>query len=154
MKAVSIKKLLAKLLSVSSATLTVASGWSLYASASPCVVYKYGRIGVLDIEVKPTSSVTLDGTERRVTTIPKGYRPLTSVGVVTLHQGSGTSFFMSRINNNGEVLVSRLRDMANANGNYTTATTTHWFPIHVIYIVGGVIRKLLSSTISERRWTV
>lgn len=152
MKAVSIKKLLAKLLSVSSATLTVASGWSLYASASPCVVYKYGRIGMLSLEVKPTASVAVNGTERKVATIPQGFRPLTSVGIVSLHQGSGTTFFLSRVTSNGEVFVARLRDVGNANGNYTTATTTHWFPIHVIYIVGGVIRKLLSSTISERGW--
>lgn len=154
MKAVSVKALVTKLLSIEEADLTTASGWTWYSSGGAGKVYKWGRIGMLSLEVKPTASVVVNGTERKVATIPQGFRPLTSVGIVSLHQGSGTTFFLSRVASNGEVFVARLRDVGNANGNYTTATTTHWFPIHVIYIVGGVIRKLLSSTISERRWTV
>lgn len=95
---------------------------------------RYKRVGntvYLQGQVKPTASIAINATEIILFTLPAGYRPANDI--ITLHQGSGTSFWMTRVNKAGEVYVGRARDVGNASGAYTTAPTTYWMPFNITF---------------------
>lgn len=116
--------------SPSSATCTIASGWTNYASGQNPVVYREGHICYFWWSARLTSSLLLDSTHRLCCTIPEGYRPVRSY--TTLCQGSDNTLFYMYIETNGAVYISRLR--SSAAGAWITATTSYWFPLAATYI--------------------
>ena len=115
-----------------SAVCSVASGWDLYESGENPTVIKQGNVVCFDGQFKPTSIVTLGTTDVLICTIPQGFRPSKKVNV--LCQGSGTSFFLASIFTTGQVRISRLRNVANNNDQYTDGTPSMWFPISATWI--------------------
>ena len=113
----------------------IASGWTNYSDGINPIVVKSGNVCTFSWVCKPTSAINpLNDTWRLVCTIPQGYRPLKDLFFIA--QGSGTSFFLFSIGSTGEVKVSRLRDVGNANGAYTNAETWMWFPLNATYVIG------------------
>lgn len=118
------------------ATCTIASGFTDYTSGEDPVVRRVNGVCTFRWACKPTTAINpLNATVHTVCTIPAGYRPAQNMYYVG--QGSGTAIFHFTINTDGTVTISRLRDMANANGAYTNATTSLWFPICATYVIGG-----------------
>lgn len=118
------------------ASCTIASGFASYTSGDDPVVRRVNGVCTFRWACKPTTAINpLNATAHTVCTIPAGYRPAQNMYYVG--QGSGTAIFHFTINTDGTVNISRLRDMANANGAYTNATTSLWFPICATYVIGG-----------------
>lgn len=115
------------------ANCSIASGWENYNSGVNPIVRKDGNTVHINWQCKPTATVTLNATQAVVCTIPEGFRPSNSVYV--LSQGTGTSFFLVTINTNGNVGVSRLRNVASSNGAYMDATASMWFPIMATWVI-------------------
>lgn len=115
---------------------TRASGWTDYNSGSGPVVYRCGQVCTFQWVTKSTSSVQLTDSLKTVCTIPAGFRPLRQYHAVC--QGSGTSFFYMVIDTGGSVLIGRLRDVANTNSQWSTATTSWWLPMSATYITTNV----------------
>lgn len=95
---------------------------------------RYKRIGnavYLQGQVKPTAKMALNSTEIPLFTLPVGYRPANDI--ITLHQGSGTSYWMTRVSSAGVVSVGRARDVGNSSGGYSTIPTTYWMPFSIVF---------------------
>lgn len=113
-------------------TLTPVSPFALY-GATPITATKMGNVVFIDGIVKVTTNTTLNDTQKTICTLPEGWRP--SYSVYTLTQSSGTSIALLDITAAGQVRLGRLRDMASANGAYTTATSTMWFPFTITFVI-------------------
>lgn len=114
-------------------TATIASGWTGYSSGVTPLIVKQGNVVHFQWVCKPTSDVTLNTTGVPVCTIPEGYRPTRQI--TQLCQGSNTSVFLVSVEAGGSVNISRLRENANANGAYTTGTSSMWFPICLTWVI-------------------
>ena len=112
-------------------TLTPVSPFALY-GATPITATKMGNVVFIDGIVKVTTNTTLNDTQKTICTLPEGWRP--SYSVYTLTQSSGTSIALLDITAAGQVRLGRLRDMASANGAYTTATSSMWFPFTLTFV--------------------
>lgn len=134
-----IKTLAAKILSAlatQTATCTKASGWENYNNGEDPTVKRKAGVCEFAWETKPSTALSpLGGTWSTICTLPAGYRPERTV--LTLHQGSGTLFYASRILPSGAVQLGRLRDVGNSNTQYSNAATNFWFPLHMTFFVGG-----------------
>lgn len=115
-------------------TLTPVSPFALY-GATPMTATKMGNVVFVDGIVKVTTNTALNDTQKTICTLPEGWRP--SYPVYTLTQSSGTSIALLDITAAGAVRLGRLRDMASANGAFTTATTTMWFPFSSAFVAGN-----------------
>lgn len=114
-------------------TCTISSGWENYSSGSNPIVIKQGNVVHFHWTCKPTADTTLNATDVTVCTIPEGYRPVREL--TFLCQGTTTSVFLMRVKANGTVTVGRLRENANANGAYTTGTSSMWFPLCATWVI-------------------
>lgn len=112
-------------------TLTPVSPFTLY-GAAPITAVKMGNVVMVDGIVKVTTNTALNEAQKTICTLPEGWRP--SYPVYTLTQSSGTSIALLDITAAGAVRLGRLRDMANANGAYTTATSSMWFPFTLTFV--------------------
>ena len=112
-------------------TLTPVSPFDLY-GITPITATRMGSMIVVSGVVKVTQNTVLDQTQRTICTLPEGWRPAYPVYAVT--QSSGTSIALADITSAGQVRLGRLRDMASANGAYTTANTQMWFPFTLMFV--------------------
>lgn len=126
-----IKKLLARMLTTQTQTLAPESGWTLYGSA-PIEAKRVLNTVHINGAVKLTANTTLNSTQKKVCSLPASLRPAYPVYAVC--QGSGTSIFLVRVDSDG-VSIGRLRDMASANGSFSTGDTGMWFPISISYTI-------------------
>lgn len=113
-------------------TLTPVSPFALY-GITPITAIRMGSVIVVSGVVKVTQNTVLDQTQRTICTLPEGWRPAYPVYAVT--QSSGTSIALADITSAGQVRLGRLRDMASANGAYTTANTQMWFPFTLMFVM-------------------
>lgn len=113
-------------------TLSPVSPFALYAAATPITAVKMGNVVMANGVVKVTANTALDQSQKTICTLPEGWRPAYAVYTVT--QGSGTEIALLDVTAAGQIRLGRLRDMANANGAYTTATSSMWFPFTLTFV--------------------
>ena len=109
----------------------IASGWETYGNTEPPTVRRQGRVVQFVWACNPTADILLNTTQQTVCTIPVGFRP--STNFYCLCQGSGTSFYQLGISTNGNVMVSRLRDIDGT--GFETATSSMWFPLSATWVM-------------------
>jgi hypothetical protein len=109
----------------------IASGWETYGNTEPPTVRRQGKTVQFVWACNPTADILLNTTQVTVCTLPVGFRP--SQNFYCLCQCSGTSFFMLGIATNGNVMVSRLRDIDGT--GFETATSSMWFPISATWVM-------------------
>ena len=112
-------------------TLTPVTPFVLYGT-TPITATKMGNVVMVNGVVKVTQSTTLDSTQRTICTLPEGWRPAYAAYTVT--QSSGTAIALVDVTPAGQVRIGRLRDMASANGAYTTASTQMWLPFTLCFM--------------------
>lgn len=140
MSKLNLKEWIAKVsgsLAMSSATCTVASGWTNYYTAGVPKVYKKGGVCTFIWTARPSSDTNIGGDSggKVICTIPEGYRPPDQVS--SLQQCSSSSFYMLQIRANGEVFVQRLREVTSSAGTWMNAGPSNgytWFPITITYV--------------------
>ena len=128
----SLKKLIAKILSLQTGTFTYATNFTDYNANDPIQVTKSLHTVNIVGAFKNTANVEIpwgDGTVL-VGTLQEGFRPRTTV--YAIHQGSGAAIWLMQIRVNGQLYIGRYRT-AWSSGTYSAGTNT-WFPFNVSFI--------------------
>lgn len=114
-------------------TWTFASGWQANATADSPVVRRWGPFVYLRGIIKPTGNVTLNATEVKVGSITAAMAP--KENTYFLCQGYQTMMYLLSVRSNGDVYISRNRNIANSNNNYTQGTTSTTFMFSVSWLI-------------------
>lgn len=109
------------------------SDFQLYNSASYCRYRRIGKTVNIQFVLSPTSADNIlnSATETIAFVLPEEYRP--SQNIATLCQGSGVNVFVTGVNKNGNVYISRYRNSS----SYSTTPpgTTTWLPANITYFI-------------------